>query len=76
MAAPIETSWLSPNQIRQRIRRRREFVLAAMEAGELPFERRGRERFARLKDVEAWEANLTRRQTTKVLIHPDLAFLA
>lgn len=47
--------WLSVEQIRKRERMRRERVIAAMEAGQLPFERRGRIRYARLSDVVAWE---------------------
>ena len=50
--APV---WLSVEQIRKRERMRRERVIEAMEAGELPFERRGRIRYARLSDVIAWE---------------------
>lgn len=46
--------WLSVEQIRKRERMRRERVIAAMEAGDLPFERRGRIRYARLSDVIAW----------------------
>lgn len=36
-------------------RMRRETVIRAMESGELPFERRGRIRCARLSAVLAWE---------------------
>lgn len=49
------THWLSVEQIRKMQRMRRETVIAAMEAGELPYERRGRIRYARLSDVIAWE---------------------
>ena len=47
--------WLSVNQIRKMQRMRRKTVICAMESGELPFERRGRIRYARLADVQAWE---------------------
>ncbi len=47
--------WLSVEQIRKLQRMRRQTVIAAMEAGELPYERRGRIRYARLADVLAWE---------------------
>ena len=36
-------------------RMRRQTVARAMETGELPYERRGRIRYARLADVLAWE---------------------
>lgn len=49
------TTWLSLDQVRKMQRMRRERVVAAMEAGELPFERRGRIRYIRLSDVKAWE---------------------
>lgn len=47
--------WLSVEQIRKMQRMRRETVIKAMELGELPFEQRGRIRYARLADVLAWE---------------------
>ena len=50
--APV---WLSVEQIRKRERMRRERVIEAMEAGDLPYERRGRIRYARLSDIIAWE---------------------
>lgn len=45
-----------------------------MESGELPYERRGRIRYARVCDVEAWEqARLAKpRPAAQVAIHPDL----
>ena len=52
---PEAPAWLSVEQIRKRERMRRERVIEAMEAGELPYERRGRIRYARLSDVIAWE---------------------
>ena len=69
--------WLSLDQIRRMQRMRRETVLAAMESGELPYERRGRIRYARLSDVLVWEE---RRLTQPVppsrrTIHPSLAHL-
>ncbi len=36
-------------------RMRRETVISAMLIGELPFDQRGRIRYARLSDVLAWE---------------------
>lgn len=56
--------WLSVEQIRKMQRMRRETVIAAMEAGELPFERRGRIRYARLSDVIAWEERRLAGNTT------------
>lgn len=47
--------WLSVDQIRKMQRMRRETVVEAMLSGELPFEQRGRSRFARFADVLAWE---------------------
>ncbi|MBX3424272.1 MAG: helix-turn-helix domain-containing protein [Pirellulales bacterium] len=47
--------WLTVEQIRKLQRMRRENVVEAMESGELPYERRGRIRYARLTDVLAWE---------------------
>jgi len=49
------TRWLSLEQIRKMQRMRRETVISAMESGELPYERRGRVRYARLSDVLLWE---------------------
>ena len=47
--------WLTVEDIRKQQRMRREAVVAAMLAGELPYEQRGRIRYARITDVEAWE---------------------
>lgn len=47
--------WLSVDQIRKMQRMRRTTVVSAMENGDLPFERRGRIRYARLADVLIWE---------------------
>ena len=47
--------WLTVEQIRKMQRMRRETVIEAMQSGELPYERRGRIRYARLTDVLAWE---------------------
>ena len=47
--------WLTVNEIRKMERMRRETVIEAMESGELPFEQRGRVRYARLSDVLLWE---------------------
>ncbi len=71
--------WLTVEQIRKMQRMRREAILDAMLSGELPFEQRGRIRYARLTDVIAWEERrLARRdgQPLSGLVHPDLAGLA
>ena len=70
--------WLTVEDIRKQQRMRREAVVAAMLAGELPFEQRGRIRYARVSDVEAWEkSRLCREKMPKVLlVHPDLAEFA
>jgi len=70
-----ESRWLSLEQIRKQQRCRRSVVIAAMESGELPYERRGRIRYARVCDVEAWEqSRLTKPQpSTPGSVHPDLA---
>jgi len=49
------TTWLSVEQIRKMERMRRTAVIAAMDAGDLPFERRGRIRYARLSDILRWQ---------------------
>ncbi len=66
--------WLSVNQIHKMQRCRRETVVDAMLRGELPFEQRGRIRYARLSDVIAWEERRLRPdvQPVRGLIHPDL----
>jgi len=50
-------------------------VVEAMLSGELPFEQRGRIRYARLSDVLAWEERrLTPEEEPLAgLVHPDLA---
>ena len=67
--------WLTVEAIRKQQRMRREVVVAAMLAGELPYEQRGRTRYARVSNIEAWEEKrLSRgRKTTPLLVHPDLA---
>lgn len=67
--------WLTVEEIRIQQRMRREAVVAAMLAGELPFEQRGRIRYARVSDIEAWEAKRVNRgrKGTPLLVHPDLA---
>ena len=72
------THWLSLEQIRKMQRMRRQAVLQAMEAGELPYERRGRIRYARLSDVLAWEEQRLARTSSVSTrsIHPDLQDLA
>jgi len=47
--------WLTVEQIRKQQRMRRERVIEAMLSGELPYEQRGRIRYARTCDMEAWE---------------------
>lgn len=70
--------WLSVDQIRKMQRMRRETVLEAMLSGELPFEQRGRIRYARLSDVLAWEERRLARDAEPLrgLVHPALADLA
>lgn len=70
--------WLTVEQIRKMERMRREAVIAAMLSGELPYEQRGRIRYARLSDVLAWEEKRLRGQATpsKRRIAPELADFA
>ena len=70
--------WLSLEQIRKMQRMRRETVIAAMESGELPYERRGRIRYARLSDVLLWEERRLAGEAppSDHRIDPDLADLA
>lgn len=74
MAPPELPRWLSLNQIHKMQRCRREAVIEAMQRGELPFEQRGRIRYARLSDVIAWEERRLRPDIEPVrgLIHPEL----
>jgi len=68
--------WLSVEQIRKRERMRRERVITAMESGELPFERRGRVRYARLSDVIEWGARrLSRTESQEQTLRNDLVDL-
>jgi len=66
--------WLTVEDIRKQQRMRRETVVAAMRAGELPFDQRGRIRYARVCDVQAWEEARLRRdqKPALLLVHPDL----
>ncbi|MBI1827230.1 MAG: helix-turn-helix domain-containing protein [Planctomycetes bacterium] len=75
---PAFARWLSVDQIRKMQRMRKETVIAAMESGELPHERRGRIRYARLSDVLLWEEKrLTQPSApSKRSVDPDLADLA
>lgn len=71
--------WLSVDQIRKMERMRRETVIEAMESGELPYEQRGRIRYARLSDVLLWEerrlAGTTRQSDFEIdPAFADLAF--
>jgi hypothetical protein len=70
--------WLTVEEIRKQQRMRRDAVVAAMLAGELPYEQRGRIRYARITDVLAWEdSRLSREKTPKhLLVHPDLVEFA
>ncbi len=70
--------WLTVEQVRKMQRMRRQRVIEAIEAGELPFEQRGRIRYVRLSDVLLWEE---RRLTHTVgpseqAVDPDFADLA
>lgn len=67
--------WLTVDQIRKMQRMRRERVLEAMLTGELPYERRGRIRYARLSDVIAWEERRLAPEEHPLagLVHPELA---
>lgn len=68
------TVWLTVEQIRKMQRMRRERVIEAMSSGELPYERRGRIRYARLSDVKAWEESrlIRRPDAAPRVIHRDL----
>ena len=68
--------WLTVEDIRKQQRMRREVVVSAMLSGELPYEQRGRIRYARLSDVEAWEQSRLQSRvpaSRTILVHPDLA---
>ena len=77
-APPRLSHWLSVDQIRKMQRMRRERVIEAMENGELPFERRGRIRYARLTDVIAWEVRRIERDyiPKRSRVRSDLADFA
>ena len=68
---------MTVEEIRKQQRMRREAVVAAMLAGVLPYEQRGRVRYARVCDVEAWEKSRLNDKSNcdprRMLIHPDLA---
>lgn len=66
--------WLTVEDIRKQQRIRREAVIAAMLNGELPYEQRGRIRYARCCDVELWEQKRLKKPPapTKIRIHRDL----
>lgn len=69
--------WLTVEEIRKQQRMRRKAVIEAMSAGALPFEQRGRFRYARACDVEAWEktrlSSKSKPNPKKVLVHRDLS---
>lgn len=75
---PAYSHWLSVEQVRKLQRMRRQTVIAALEAGELPYERRGRVRYIRLADVLAWEERRLTRPATPShrTIDPSLQDLA
>lgn len=71
---PPETAfshWLSVDQIRRMQRMRRQTVIDAMNSGELPYERRGRIRYARLSDVIAWEEQRLTEDSSMTTHHID-----
>ena len=72
------TRWLTVEDIRKQQRMRRDAVVAAMLAGDLPYEQRGRIRYARVTDIQAWEdSRVLRDKSAKhLLVHPDLAEFA
>lgn len=74
MSSPDLPRWLSVDQIRKMQRCRREVIIDAMHNGELPFEQRGRIRYARLSDVIAWEERRLRPDAmpARGLVHPAL----
>jgi hypothetical protein len=67
--------WLSVEQIRKQQRMRWQRVIEAMESGELPYELRGRIRYARECDVEAWEEKRLRRgpSARPSAVHPEFS---
>jgi len=69
-----EKHWLTVEDIRKEQRMSRQTVIAAIVAGELPYEQRGRIRYARRCDVEAWEISRLKRSSKpkRLWIHPDL----
>jgi len=70
------TVWLSVEQIRKRERMRRERVIEAMASGALPFEQRGRIRYARLCDIIQWEeARISIRPQSPMALRQDLTDL-
>ncbi len=75
----ITARWLTVEQIRRMQRMRRETVVTAMLAGDLPYEQRGRIRYARVSDVQTWERSRlhSRKECSSVvLVHPALADLS
>lgn len=74
----VPVRWLTVDQIRKQQRMRRDTVVAAMLAGELPYEQCGRIRYARVSDVEAWEERRlnSKQRLMPLLIHPELAQFA
>lgn len=75
---PALPRWLSLHQVMKLQRMRRETILAAIAAGELPCEQRGRIRYIRLSDMQAWEERRLKPGAPKAtaVVHPDLLDLA
>ncbi len=78
MTVELAHRWLSCEEIRKQQRCRRQAVLTAMETGQLPYEQRGRVRYARVCDVEKWELSRlhSNPDPSSVRIHPALVHLA
>lgn len=74
-ALPSMPRWLTVDQIRKMQRMRRESVLQAMHSGELPYEQRGRIRYARLTDVIEWEQRRVQKpeQLSRLSIRNELS---
>jgi hypothetical protein len=70
----LANRWLSCEEIRKMQRCRREVVLNAMNSGQLPFEQRGRVRYARTVDVERWELSRLHSNVQQSAIRIPAAF--
>lgn len=67
--------WLTVEDIRKMQRMRRSTVIEAMNNGNLPYEQRGRIRYARLCDVIKWEENRIAYKTNNAQTEIDSDFL-